>query len=239
MILEIGQEIPIGPSYGSKCLTEQLLVKIAPPKTGTIRNGLVAYFVTTAYWDNDVKVDTVVYDEKGNIKFPLGKVNLINTKFRGPNNKYKFYNPVKKKFFTIPSEKFLLEYAEVYVKKQHSDWDNLSQIERDSLIDDYYEDIYMFGLSQDLGLPISEDGNYFAPQVGLKTLLYRIEDPRKEGEKYPRVIITKWAANMPSLTGEYELIPPDIATAIYQQIQNKDNNVSFDPSTLDLEDDVI
>lgn len=234
MILDIGQELPIGPNYGPKSVTEQLLVKIAPPKTGTVKNGLVAYFVTTAYWENDKRVDTVLYDQ-GNITFPLGKSNLINTKFRGPKNKYKFYNPVKKKFFTIPEEKFLLEYAESYVKKQYSDWDNLSDIEREVLINDYYEDIYRFGLSQDLGLPLSEDGQYFSPQIGLKTLLYRIEDPLKEGEKYPRVIITKWASGMPSLSGEYELIPPDIATSIYEQIQNK--NLSFDPTELD--NDVI
>lgn len=231
---ELGDDIK-GTSIPHFALGTHVLVKLAHPKNKTIRNGLVAYFIMTSFVDEyGKKVDLVEATESPDgyqIKFPLGKRGLLATKFRGPQNNYKFINPETNKWFQIPKERFTPEFASELLSSKVDNWTSLSDPEKDALIDEYLEDMFMFGLSQDLLLPAKGD-NFTRPVVGVKTKLYRVSTPPDEskGEKYPNIKITKWEKGKPSLDGEYETVPEALATSIYEEYSRRDED-AFDPTT--------
>lgn len=210
------------------------VVKLAHPKMKTPRDGVVGTFLMTSYTDEyGKKVDMVEASETPDgyeIKFPLGKRGLIGTKFRGPQNSYRFINPKTGKWFQIPKERFTEEYAIEYLSGKIADWTTLSDIEKDSMIDDYLQEMFLFGLGQDLLLETHEDGTFDKPIVGLTTELYRISTPPAEGEKYPNVKITKWEKGKPSLSGEHELIPEGLAVAMYENYLKREED-QFDPTS--------
>lgn len=210
-----------------------VLTKLVPPKDKTVKNGLVAHFIMTSYLDEyGKKIELVEAKETASgyqIDFPLGKRGLKGTKFRGPQNSYRFINPKTNKWFQIAAEKFTPEYAEEYLSQQDSGWANLSSTERDARIDEYLEDMFLFGFSQDLALPINEDGSFIKPFVGLKTQLYRVYTAAADGEKYPNIKITKWEKGKPSLTGEHTAIPEALALAIETKYMEREE--TFDPSS--------
>ncbi len=209
-------------------------VKLAHPKQKTVRDGLVGSFLMTSYTDeNGNKVELVEASETPEgyeVKFPLGKRGLIGTKYRGPQNSYRFINPETKKWFQIPKERFTEEYALEYLPTKVDNWSELSDVEKDSAVDEYLQDMFLFGLSQDLALPAKSDGSFEKPIVGLTTQLYRVSTPPKEGEKYPNVKITKWEKGKPSLDGEHKLIPEGLALAIYDEYLRREED-QFDPTT--------
>lgn len=238
---EMGEEVK---TTGIPALarTEQLLVKLAPPKGKTVRDGLVSTFITLSYInDNGDKIDTIVTTESEsgyNITFPLGKRGLIATKYRGPKNYYRFLNLDTKKFYTIPQEKFTVSYAEQYLGETIMDWKDLPDSDKDQLIDEYLEDMFLYGLSQDLSLPI-EDEEFTIPKVGTKTEMYRVYEAPKEGEKWGRTIITKWQKGQPNLDGTYTELPEALATAVYDAyLETEDKEAKFDPTDF-VEDDVV
>lgn len=218
------------------------VVKLAEPKTKTIRDGIVATFLMTSYEDEyGKKIDLVEANESPegyDIKFLFGKRGLIGTKFRGPQNQYKFINPDTKSWYQINAEKLTLEFAVDLLSKQTSNWAELSEIERDALIDEYFERIFLFGLSQDLMLPSETSGDFVEPIVGLKTKLYRVTTPPAPGERFSNKKITKWERGKPSLDGEYTLVPPELAVAMYDEYKRRDED-QFDPTTFKEKDDVI
>lgn len=211
-----------------------VLVKLTHPKMKTKRNGLVGTFLMTSYEDEyGKKVDLVEAEESPDgyeVKFPLGKRGLIGTKFRGPNNSYRFINPKTNKWFQISKEKFTEEYAIEYLSQKIDNWDTLSDVEKDSAIDDYLEEMFLFGLSQDLALETKSDGSFDKPFVGLTTTLYRVSTPPAEGERYPNVKITKWEKGKPSLDGEHDSIPESLALKMYEEYQIREED-RFDPTT--------
>jgi len=216
------------------CTGNFLLVKVTPPKGKTVRDGLVATFLMTDYFKEDgsqVNLIQVTESAEGNkITFPLGKRGLQATKFRGPKNYYRFWNPEKKKFYEIPQEKFTVDYAVKYLSDSIKDYDTLSEIEKDALIDEYLEDMFLYGLSQDLVLPIK--GELFErPVVGMKTKLYREYTPPAEGERWPTVIASKWIKGQPNLDGTFEIIDEKLALQIYSEFQSlADESTKFDPT---------
>lgn len=210
-----------------------ILTKLVPPKDKTIKNGLVAHFIMTSYLDEyGKKVELVEAKETASgyqIDFPLGKRGLKGTKFRGPQNSYRFINPKTKKWFQIAAEKFTPEYAMEYLSQKDTTWTQLSENEKDARVDEYLEDMFLFGFSQDLALPMNEDDSFVKPVVGLKTQLYRVYTAAAEGEKYPNIKITKWEKGKPSLTGDHSLVPESLALAIETKYNEREE--TFDPST--------
>lgn len=216
-------------------------VKLIHPKLKTERDGLVGTFLMTSYEDEFGKKVELVEATEGpsghEVKFPLGKKGLIATKYRGPQNQYRFINPETGKWFSIPKEKMTPEYAAEYlfVEKDANgdtrhDSAELSEDERETLITEYLQEMFLFGLSQDLVLPANSDGSFTKPFVGLTTTLYRVSTPPDEGSKYPNIKITKWERGKPSLTGEYDSISEEAALAIYAKQQERDDD-QFDPTT--------
>jgi len=237
---ELGDEIQTT-GIPPLCVGDFVLVKLATPKGKTTRDGLVGTFLMTAYYDTlDNKVELINAKESADgykIEFPLGKRGLVATKFRGPRNYYRFLNPETNKFYQIPQSAFTPEYANEYLAQNISDWNVITAEEKEELIDEYLSDMFLYGLSQDLALPITDD-NYIVPAIGLKTKLYRVYTPPAEGEKYGNTIITKWHKGYSSLTGEYEIIPETVAIAMYEEYTRRDENTSFDPENF-VESDVV
>lgn len=220
-------------SIPSFCTGTFVLSKIVPPKDKTIRSGLVAHFIMTSYLDEyGKKVELVEATETTGgykIEFPLGKRGLKGTKFRGPQNSYRFINPKTGKWFTIAPEKLTPDYAMEYLPTKIADWNSASDAQKEAYIDEYLEDMFLFGLSQDLALPMSEDGSFIKPVVGLKTQLYRVYTAPAEGSKYPNIKITKWEKGKPSLNGEHSIVAEPLALAIEEEYAKREE--TFDPST--------
>ena len=211
-----------------------IIVKLIHPKNKTVRDGIVGTFLMTSYEDEfEKKVELVEANDGPEgyvVKFPLGKRGLIGTKFRGPTNAYRFIRPDTGKWFQIPKERLTKEYALEILPKKVENWPELSEVEKESLIDEYLVDTFMFGLSQDLALPAEADGTFIKPFVGLKTTLYRVSTPPAEGERFSNVKITKWEKGKPSLDGEYEDVGEGLALAIYNEYQRREED-QFDPTT--------
>lgn len=211
-----------------------VLVKLIHPKNKTVRDGVVGTFLMTSYIDEFGKKVELVEAKEGpegySVKFPLGKRGLIATKFRGPTNSYRFIRPDTGKWFQIPKEHLTPEYALEILPGKVDNWSELSEVEKESLIDEYLVDTFMFGLSQDLALPAEADGTFVKPFVGLTTNLYRVSTPPAEGDKYPNTKITKWEKGKPSLDGEHKDLGEGLALAIYSEYQTREAD-QFDPST--------
>lgn len=223
------------------CISEHMLVKLGPPKTKGVRDGLVTGYIMTSYYDSDNnKIELVEARETASgydIKFPLGKKGLFATKYRGPNNRYVFYNKDGK--YEISADRFTLEGAMSYCEENVEGWAEMSEVEKSLTLDEYFADMYMFGMSQDLALPIEGD-SFTEPFVGLQTKLYRTYTAPAEGERYGNIIISKWKKGYKALDTEYKTHPAALAEAIYEEYQAKDvKTEDFDPTTLDSDEDVI
>lgn len=213
-----------------------LLVKIAAPKEKTVRDGLVATFLMTSYFDETGKeiktIEAQQAAEGYKITFPLGKRGLHSTKYRGPKsfNKWK----INGEDYIITADQFTIESAIDYCqngKNKIPNWNELSEVEKEVYIDQYYYDMYLLALSQDLVLPL-EDNGFTAPTVGMLTTLYRVSEPPIGDSKWPRVTITKWHKGMDSLDGTIDELPPTLATSIYEEWMRRDNPKSeFDPTS--------
>ncbi len=225
---EMGTETNSGPLLPNFCEGRFIVVKIAPPKEKTIKDGLVLTALMTSFIDSSNKeVKTVEVEESPNgysIRFPMGKRGLIATKYRGPRSLYKFKNPETGKFYQIPAEKFTAEFAYDYLNGTLPNWDQLKSNEQDQLINEYLEDMFTFGLANDLALNPKENGEMPAPHVGLVTSLYRIYTPPTGGEKYGNTIISKFAVKegKPNLPGDYKEMPEELAVSIYEEYQKSD-----------------
>ena len=229
----MGSELDSGPQIPSFTLAKYMVVKIAPPRQKTILNGLVMTAIMLSYVDaNNEVVKTVEVNEVDDavqIKFPEGKRNLIATKYRGPKSIYKFKNPKTNKFYQIGNEKLTVEYANNYLSASVDKWDSMTNDEKETLVEQYLEDMFMFGFSNDLALNDSntENEDIIVPKVGMVTEFYRRWSPPAEGEKYGNTIITKFAPRegKPTLSGEYDMIAEDLATVVYLQYQERPSTV--------------
>jgi len=225
------------------CVGNHTLVRLAPPKGKGVREGLVTGFIMTSYIDvNGETIELVTVNESISgyqIEFPLGKRGLYATKYRGPNNQYRFLDKESNKFYQIPSEKFTLEGATKYCEENVKGWSEMADAEKDLCIDEYFSDMFMFGMSQDLALP-AEGDNFTEPFVGLQTKLYRTYTPPAQGEKWGNIIISKWRKGFQGLDPAFETRPEALAVAIYEEYQKRDNVTEiFDPTKLEETDDAI
>lgn len=223
------------------CLGEHLLVKLAPAKGKGVRDGLVSGYIMTSYRDvdgNNIELVTINETASGyEIKFPLGKKGLYATKFRGPKNIYRFLDKETNKFYQVPNEKFTLEAALKYCKENVDGWADMDEDTKSMTIDEYFSDLYMFGLSQDLNLP-TEGDNFTEPFVGLQTKLYRTYTPPKGEERWGNIIISKWKRGQQGLDSEFKTIDAALAEAIYEEYQMRETGIeTFDPTKLDEADD--
>lgn len=218
------------------CKANFILVKLAAPKDKSVRDGLVATFLMSSYYDDkgrEIKTIEAEQSPEGyKISFPLGKRGLHSTKFRGPSSYNRWKDPKTGEPYIITKDKFAIEAAINECKRLLPNWNDLSEVEKEVYIDQYYRDMYLFALSNDLILPAEEDG-FTAPVVGMRTLLYRVSEPPKDGERYPRITITKWQKGMPDLDGEYSELPEALATSVYEEWMRRDDQKQsdFDPTS--------
>jgi hypothetical protein len=228
------------------CKSKHLLVRLAPPKGKGVRSGLVTTFLATSYndeQDNEIKLVDVMENASGyKITFPLGKRGLVATKYRGPTSYYRYLDKDTNSFYQIPNDRFTPESALSYCEENVEGWTEKSDIDKELCLDEYFQEMFMFGISQDLGLPIEGDA-FTQPFVGLQTELYRVYTPPKEGDKYGNIIITKWQRGKPSIDGDYTNVNSDLAEAIHAEYQARDNDEnSFDPTSFvedDKDDEII
>lgn len=233
-----------------------MVVKMAPPKMGTIRDGLVLYAVLISFVNEngeEVEMVTVGEDAENNkhiIEFPFGKGGLLTTKFRGPKSYYRFKDDDTGKFYYLgkndPVTKInsLLtnDAAIAQLKDKVDNWDTLAETDKDIMIDEYFESIYKFGLGKDLSLP-SADGEQVVPELGMVTELYRMYYPPKDDEQYGNTIISKWPRRdsaqpqAENLGGDYKIVNADIAVAIYEELTKRDD--TFDPAKFSSDEDII
>lgn len=226
----MGDEVQ-GSSFPEFCLTNYMLVRVAPPKGKSTADGLVGTFLMTSYIDekeNEIKTVEVTESPNGySIEFPLGKRGLQATKYRGPKSFYKFKHPDTGKWFQISNDKFSEPYAIGHLKNTVTDFDTMSAIEQNELISEYLWNMYLFGLSMDLNLPSAGD-TFKIPEAGLSTSLYRVYTAPKADEKYPDIKITKWEKGHEPLDGEFKEFPSALADALYDAFKQRDD--SFDPT---------
>jgi len=226
-----------GASIPSLVKAKYVIVKLNSVKDKTVRDGLVLTGLMLNYEDESGNIiNTVEYDDKGeDIKFPLGKKSLIATKFRGPLSFYKWRK--NNEPFAIDNAAFTEEAAIDYLSQKIKDWSTLDSNAKNSYIDDYFQDMYLFGLSKDLDL---EDGGdkeeVIVPAIGMVTNFYRIYTPPSKGEKYGNIIISKWKKPLDDIDGSFTLMDADLALKLYTAYKAKEET-SFDPSS--FSDDVI
>ena len=224
-----------------------MLVKLSPPKAKTIENGLVATLALISFYNEAGEETVMVKVEEGTsgyeVSFPYGKRGILATKYRGPKSYYKFYGGGKQLKLgendptTGINPLFTADYAKEYLAEKLPNWNELSDAERNSAIDEYLESMFMFGLAKDFNL--NPDIGVL-PAIGMVSKFYRRYTPPKEGEKYGNVIVTKYATKegKPNIDGEYTLLPADIATLIYEELTKRDEDTKFDPTQLST-DEVI
>lgn len=227
------------------CKGKHLLVRIAPPKGKGVRSGLVTTFLMTSYFDEsgtEIKLVEAMENTNGyKITFPLGKKGLVATKYRGPTSYYRYLDKESNQFYQIPNDRFTPESAIHYCEENVEGWAKKSDIDKDLCLDEYFQEMFMFGISQDLSLPIEGD-SFTQPFVGLQSELYRVYTPPKEGEKYGNIIITKWHRGKPNLDGTFVSQTPELAEAIHMEYQVRDTDEkSFDPTSFveSVDDDEI
>jgi hypothetical protein len=218
-----------------------MLLRIAPPKGKTVRDGLVNTLALMSYTStngSDVKMIEVSEGPGGyEVSFPFGKRGIQATKYRGPKSWYKF----KKEdgsWFQIGSNnpetginnKFTPEYAEKHLSASNEEWADLSEADRDGLIDQYLYDMYLFAFALDYNLKVEQDTPEL-PFVGMVTDLYRRYTPPAKGQKYGNTIVTKFAPSQgrDTLDGEFDTVDEAIAVAIYDKLQERDA-ARFDPT---------
>lgn len=207
-----------------------VVLKIVPPKGKGIRDGLVLTAGLLSYEEAGKHVDMVELKEGPSgweVALPFGKRGIMATKYRGPKSYYRFKYDDSDKFYYIGkndpktkiNELLTEEGANKVLESNVKGWLSLDNIERDNYLDEYYENFYMYGFAKDLNLPL-EDGKQALPQVGMVTDFYREYTPPERDEKYGNTIITKWTrkTDAPELSGEYGLIDPEAAVAIYNAL---------------------
>jgi len=211
-----------------------MLLRIAPPKGKTIKEGLVNTLGLVSYIGDNGKEVLMIEVTEGpdgySVEFPFGKRGIQATKYRGPKSWYRFKksdgtwfqigsnNPVTK-----VNNKFTANYAEKHLSTTVEDWAKLSIAEQDALIDQYLLDMYMFAFALDYNLEVDQD-NVQLPFVGMVTKLYRRYTPPKEGERFGNTIVTKFAPSegRETLNGEFTQVDATIAAAIYNKLQERD-----------------
>jgi len=224
-----------------------MLVRLAPPRGKTVRDGIVSSVAMLSYEGENGEVDLVEVNKTPGgyqVSFPKGKRGILATKFRGPKSFYRFFNNVEQKWYewgendrkTGVNSNFTLQYAKEYLAGNDKngnprvpDWENLSDEEKDIHIDKYYQDKYMEGLAKDFNLDIEVDKSKL-PQVGMVTNFYRRSTPPKEGERFSNIIVTKFAPRegKETLSGENKLVDAEIATSIYDALTRREDT-SFKP----------
>jgi len=225
-----------------------VLRTVPPKKTNSVRDGLVMTLALISYMDGDKEVELVSITEGAEgykVDLPQGKRGILATKYRGPKSYFRFKdettgadvylgnNDPKTKI----NSKCTLEAAEEYMTVKIDGFANLPQDEKDSYIDDYFQNFFTFAFAKDLALP-EEDGEQVLPVPGMVTQLYRTYEPPQGDDKWGNITVSKYplrGQNVPNLSGDYKLMPAEIATAIYQKITeqvdtpfNKDFNLDDD-----------
>lgn len=223
-----------------------ILMRLAHPRGKTVRDGLVATLGMISYIADDGTEKVLIEVSKStsgySIEFPLGKRGIMATKYRGPKSWYSFVNNETGKRYQIGkndpvskiNSKCTLEAAEEYLSENIKDWENLDATSKEDAIDEYFHDMFMFGLAKDFNLDVEKDDS-LVPQVGMITDFYRRYTPPKEGERFGNVIVTKYAPSqgVDNLSGENKVVDAEIAAAIYEGLTSRDESAaSFDPTKI-------
>lgn len=231
-----------GVSIPNLVKSKYVVVKLTPPKEKSIRDGLVLTALMLNYTDEAGNVINTIEYDNDKIEFPFGKKSLVATKFRGPLSYYKWKDQTTGDPFAIDNSSFTEEAAREYLsgidpktkQPRIKDWEKLDSVAQNSYIDDYFQDMYLFGLSKDLDLPDTEkDEEIIVPTIGMVTNFYRIYTPPSKGEKYGNIIITKWKRPLDNLDGSFTMMDSDLALKLYEAYRTKEE-ISFDPESFDV-----
>jgi hypothetical protein len=214
-----------------------MVLDLVPPKGKTIHDGIVMTAAMLSYKPlegDEVELVSVTQDgDKFNVEFPNGKRGIVASKYRGPKSIYKFVDTSSNKWMQIGSNKpgeicneATVPYADKHLAENVEGYDELSQGEKDILIEEYLHDFFMFGLSQDFAFNTDEESGLILPRPGMVVKFYRRYTPPVDGKKYGNVIITKWALKekQPNLDGSFTEQDPEIAAAILEAIRNEDKS---------------
>jgi hypothetical protein len=216
------------------CRARYILLDIRPPKNKTIRDGLVATYGLISYFTpTNEEVEMIDLTETGGIytvTFPKGKKGVTAVKYRGPKSFYKFKNEVTGKYYEIPQSKFTLEAAEQYLNETLKGYSSYGPEESAEAADEYFESMYMFGLAKDMGLDPEENPTEI-PKLGMVSQFYRYYSAPKGDDKYGDTKILKYSKSKeyPNLPKEYEIVPAELATLIYNKLKERDD--TFNPDT--------
>lgn len=227
-----------------------MVLRMVPPKkTNSIRDGLVMTLALISYMDKDKEVELVSISETPDgykVDLPQGKRGIFATKYRGPKSYFRFKdektgadiylgnNDPKTKI----NSKCTIAAAEEYMSVKIDNFEALPQDEKDAYIDEYFQNFYTFAFAKDLALP-EVDGVQVLPQPGMVTQLYRTYEPPQGDDKWGNTTVSKYplkGQDVPNLSGDYKLMPAEIATAIYQKITETDKPFN---SEFNLDDDII
>lgn len=224
-------------------LAKYMLLKVAPPKGKTVRDGVVGTLGLLSYTLENGKEVTTIDVSQGpsgyEIAFPFGKRGISATKYRGPKSIYKFRKSDGTWFQigtnntpTGVNSKFTIEYAEEYLSGSINDWKTLPDRDREQLIDEYLESMFMFGLAMDFNLEVEGKDMKF-PEVGMVTQFYRRYEAPIGDDKYGRVTATKFAPaeGKETLSGDFTMVDAEIAAAILNKLAERDE--SFNPKEFD------
>jgi len=221
-----------------------ITLKITPPKGKTIRNGLVATLAMIAYENEGEMIETVSVTGSPasyHVEFPHGKRDIMATKYRGPKSWYRFRNNETGSFYTIGkrdpvtgiNSRMTDDGAIDYLSGKITGWEGLSPDEQDSMIDDYFAEMYMFALAKDYNMDVEQEPA-LTPFTGMVTDFYRRYTPPKEGERWGNVVVTKFARQegKETLSGDYTQVDAEIAATIYETLTTHEaSTTSFDPAS--------
>lgn len=223
-----------------------IVLRLAPPRGKTVREGLVATMGMISYIADDgtekVLIEVSQNTNGYSVEFPLGKRGIMATKYRGPKSWYSFVNNETGKRYQIGkndpvtkiNSKCTLEAAEEYLSNNVKDWNNLDVTSKEDAIDEYFGDMFMYGLAKDFNLDVEKDDS-LVPAVGMISDFYRRYTPPKEGERYGNVIVTKYAPSQgkDNLSGDNKVVDTEIAATIYEGLTTRDDSASsFDPTKI-------
>lgn len=242
---EMGEEVSSN-SIPSFTKGKFIVLRIVPPKGKTVRDGKVATLGMISYIADDGKEKVLIEVAQTSggysVEFPFGKRGIMATKYRGPKSWYSFVNNETGKRYQIGkndpvtkiNSRCTLEAAEKYLSENISDWQNLDNTSKEDAIDEYFNDMFMYGLAKDFNLDVERDDSLI-PQVGMITDFYRRYTPPKTGERFGNVIVTKYATSegKENISGDYKMVDAEIAATIYDGLTTRDDSASsFDPTTV-------
>ena len=215
-VKDLATEVKMMPRF---CKGKYIITRLAPSKDKEVSDNLMATMNLISYqtlieeegeeaeWSEPIttiKVDRLEDGELA-VEFPEGMGGLFSMMYSGPYG-FRFKDEETDKWFRIANEKYTREY---FMTNYGEDYETPEQF--DAAFTDYLIDLYNFKLQKNFNIDVNVE-------LGLVSSFYRKVLDKKEGQKYADVMLTKYDADLGSLSGESEVISEDIVEAIVDGI---------------------